>query len=444
MALDEYFVGITRYIPAQTSHIDNLVTTDDVKSPLQIMPMYLIAQSAYALGIDSPYWQYRSVLGILGALNFALLALAVALFAKTLNLRQNAAVFWVLIFALYFAGPFTFTRPMFESMGAPWLALATVFALRYDWKGHLKDLLWGVFCISMAFVLRQQLGICALVFLVLPILKKNVPHLAAASLLGGLFIIVSGLPDIWLRGEFHYSLKSILFYNVEHGKDYGSRSVLYYPALLLVLSFFPFLIARYPQGFCSEQFKKFRSVWMVLILFVFLHSLFPQKWERFLISVLPQVMMLAFPFLWYLHQNWAKYRWRLGFLYAFNLLLLFLASFFPPQKNLIEMSRYLDQHPEIQKIYRISETPEWITDAFIRQKNYEFVEADNLNLGEIDFEGCKNALVLGEPFYEKYAEVTGRMKKQAEFNVNYIERLAYRLNPEKNVRRVQLSLYCNP
>ena len=108
------------------------------------------------------------------------------------------------------------------------------------------------------------------------------------------------------------------------------------------------------------------------------------------------------------------------------------------------MSRYLDQHPEIKTIYRVSKTPEWITDAFIREKQYEFVEADEMDLRTVDFSGCKNALVLGEPFYEKYADVIQGLEKRAEFNVNYIEQLAYKSNPKKNVRRVQLSLFCGP
>ena len=76
MALDEYWVGITRYIPAQTSSIKKLVTEDDVKSPLQMLPMHGVAQMAYAVGIDSPYLQYRAVIAVLAAINFALLLFA--------------------------------------------------------------------------------------------------------------------------------------------------------------------------------------------------------------------------------------------------------------------------------------------------------------------------------------------------------------------------------
>ena len=40
MAHDEYWVGITRYIPAQSSTLNTLVAADDVKSPLQLLPMH--------------------------------------------------------------------------------------------------------------------------------------------------------------------------------------------------------------------------------------------------------------------------------------------------------------------------------------------------------------------------------------------------------------------
>ena len=69
MALDEYWVGITRYIPAQSSSLMTLVAADDVKSPLQLLPMHAVAQAALSLGVTDPYWQYRCVLFVLGALS---------------------------------------------------------------------------------------------------------------------------------------------------------------------------------------------------------------------------------------------------------------------------------------------------------------------------------------------------------------------------------------
>lgn len=441
MALDEYWVGITRYIPAQNSSLVNLVGTDDVKSPLQLLPMHAVAQAALSLGIVSPYWQYRSVILVLGLISVLLLLFSFLKFAEVSKFNLAETNFLLLMFIFYFAAPFSLTRPMFESIAAPWLALAAVAALKYDLHEKLSDLLWGVFFASVAFVLRQQLGFCALVFMILPIFKKSWRQLFYAGALGLFFFIIAGIPDYFLRGKFHYSLLNLTLYNYEHGSDYGNRSVFFYPILIVIIGFIPFLIKKYPEKFISNYFKKYRSVLMMLGLFVFLHSLFPQKWERFIISVIPILLFLIFPFLYYLQQNFRKNKFRLTALYVLNGGLFVVASFFPAQKNLIEMSLYLDQHTEIKKIYRVADTPGWITEAFILNKQFQFVESDQLQLTAVDWSDCANAFVIGEAQAEQYRELTGRLELKARFNVNLIEQWAFKMNPKNNLRRVQLSLY---
>ncbi|MBY0553575.1 hypothetical protein K2P97_03545 [bacterium] len=185
MALDEYWVGITRYIPAQTSSVSYLVQPDDVKSPLQLLPMHAVAQAALKLGVTAPYWQYRAVIFVLGILNILLLIWAFKGFIKVYRLQKGESNFLFLMLIFYFAAPFALTRPMFESIAAPWLALAAVKAAEYDFESKIKDLLLGVLFGSVAFILRQQLGFCALVFMILPVLKKQWKHFFWAGATGG-------------------------------------------------------------------------------------------------------------------------------------------------------------------------------------------------------------------------------------------------------------------
>lgn len=441
MALDEYFVGITRYIPAQKSSVQTLVAPDDVKSPLQILPMHGVAQLANQLGVESPYWQYRSVIFVLGLLNFAILIYAFLRLAETLRFDVRRQNFLLLMLTFYFAAPFALTRPMFESIAAPWLALAAVWAIRYDLNGRTKDLLWGVVWASMAFVLRQQLGFCALIFIILPLVKKNWKQLFLASALGLVLLILAGIPDYFLRGQFHYSLLNLTLYNYQHGAEYGNKPITFYPILIFVICLTPFFFKKYPDGFLKKNFKTYRSTWWIVFLFVVLHSLFPQKWERFVISLIPALIFIAEPFLFHLQENFKKHKARLISLYGINGILFFVASFFPPQKNLIEMSRYLDRHGEIKKIYRINETPGWITDAFILDKQYGFVEANPEILRTVDWTDCSQALLLGAFDLSGYVDLTRQLKRRAQFNVNLIEQLAYKTNPKNNQRRVQLNLF---
>ena len=497
MALDEYWVGITRYIPAQTSSINTLVGNDDVKSPLQMLPMHGVAQAALSLGVESPYAQYRIVIAVLAFINFALMFFAIFEFAKVMGLTVAQRNFLILSFTFYFGSSFSFTRPMYESMSAPWLALAAVWAIRYDFYSRAKDLFWGVIFVSMAFVLRQQLGFCALVFILLPIMKKKIRHLVLAAGVGFVFFMLAGVPDYYIRGKFHFSLLNLTLYNYQHGSDYGRKPITFYPLLIVAMTFLPFLIKKYPPEVWQQSFKRLRTSWIILFLFVFLHSLFPQKWERFMISVIPILLFLVFPYLLYLQQNFAQHKVRLISLYGLNGLVFFLASFFPPQKNLIEMSRYLNDHPEIKRIHRVNNTPEWITDAFVynkeaemqglviqqaleaeraeqnrtdndasknketdknknknenvnvnvrsdrsdAKKGYEFIESNKALIADQSWDDCSVALVLAQHDLPEFAEITSKLQLRAQFDVNLIEQLAYKLNPKNNARRVELNLF---
>jgi hypothetical protein len=441
MALDEYWVGITRYIPAQVSSLQNLVTSDDVKSPLQMLPMYGVAQAALKWGVTSPYWQYRIVIAVLAVFNFVLIIFAFLKFAEALQLSHKQRNFLILLLTFYFGASFALTRPMYESISAPWLTLAAVWAVRYDLDAKIQDLMWGVVFVSMAFILRQQLGLCALIFILLAVLKKNFKHFLLASALGLVIFILAGIPDYYLRGKFHFSLLNLTAYNYQHGSDYGRKPITFYPFMILAMTFFPFFIAKYPKDLLQKSFKQQRSVWVILFLFVFLHSLFPQKWERFLISVIPLLLFLFFPFLDFLQSHFKKYKFRLISLYTLNGVLFGVASFFPPQKNLIEMSLYLDQHPKIKLIHRLNDTPGWITEAFILDKQFEFIESDLQKVQAENWTDCSKALVVAEHDLKAYESVTQKLFLKAEFNVNLIEQFAYKLNPKNNARRVKLNLF---
>lgn len=441
MALDEYWVGITRYIPAQSSTLHTLVAADDVKSPLQLLPMHAVAQAALALSIESPYWQYRFVILILGLFCTGLLFYSFMEFGKFRNFSKTETNFLLLMLIFYFGAPFALTRPMFESLAAPFLTLAAVFAIKYDESEKLSDLLWGVVFGSAAFVLRQQLGFCALVFIILPLLKKNFRQMLIAGGLGLLLFALSGLPDYFLRGKFHYSLLNLTVYNFEHGSDYGNRTVFFYPLLILVIGFIPFFIKKYPAQLTAGYLRQNRSLLFMVGLFVFLHSLFPQKWERFIISLIPILIMLIYPFLYHLHLEFRKNRIRLLLLHTLNGSLFVVASFFPAQKNLIDMSRFLNDHPEVKTIYRVDSTPEWITEAFILKKNFNFIDLEPSLLNTVDWNDCSRMLVLSEAQEEKFKPLTDRLRLRAGFDVNLIEQLAYKFNPKNNLRRVKLSLF---
>ncbi len=105
------------------------------------------------------------------------------------------------------------------------------------------------------------------------------------------------------------------------------------------------------------------------------------------------------------------------------------------------MSRYLNKHPEAKTIYRVDSTPEWITEAFILKKNFNFIDLAPSLLNTADWSDCSQMLVLSEAQEENFKPLTGKLQLRAGFNVNLIEQLAYKFNPKNNLRRIRLSLF---
>jgi hypothetical protein len=440
LATDEYWDGITRYIPAQKATVATLIKTDDVKSPLQILPMHAAAQLAYKLGIESPFDQYHFVIFFWGLVSFGLCAWAAILLFRSKS--ENLVKLALLALAFHFATPGLITRPMFEALAAPWVALSCAFAVMYDEKNNWRRLLAGVFCASMAFVLRQQTGFGALVFLILPLMHKRWMHFLIACFSGLIFFILAGIPDIYLRGRFHHSLRALAEYNFKYGAHYGDQPWHFFLPLIFICMMIPWLIAKYPPGFLKDYFKRYRSMYMILGFFLVLHSMFANKFERFLISMIPLMVFLMVPLLAYFFQEWPKRKARILSLLAVNFILWLPASFFPAQKNVIDLARYMDAHPEYKTIINVNSSYDWIPDTFMRQPFYNTSYVENKVLQTLKPDGCDYILVANENAYnQNEALLNDRYRLLEKFDVNIIEAISYKLNPEHNVRRSPLRVF---
>lgn len=441
IATDEYWDGITRYLPAQKATVATLIKPDDVKTPLQILPMHMAAQLAYKLGIEAPFNQYHFVIIFWGLVGFALSAWAAVMLFR--NRSENLTKIAVLLLAFHFAAPGLLTRPMFEALSAPWIALSCAFAVLYDEKKNWRDLLFGVFCASMAFTLRQQTGFCALVFMILPLMHKQWKHFLIAGVAGLGFFVLSGVPDIFLRGSFHHSLRALAEYNFKHGADYGSRPWYFFFPLIFVFMLIPWLIAKYPQGFMKDYFRRYRSLFIILALFLVLHSMFANKFERFLISMIPVMIFLMTPFVTYFVENWQQRKARLISMAALNFVLWVPASFFPAQKNITDLARYMDSHPQYTYIVSVDLTIEWIPDAFMRNAYYNVSHVYTKDFVKLNLnKTCDFVIALNEKAYETNKDfLAANYTFLEKFDVNVIESIAYKFNPENNVRRSPLWIY---
>jgi hypothetical protein len=294
----------------------------------------------------------------------------------------------------------------------------------------------------MAFCLRQQLGFCALATVAIPLLKKNYKHFVSASLLGLFFFFIAGIPDYFIRGEYHFSLKAVTIYNVKYGSNYGSQPWHFYLVLMFVTGLIPFLFAKYPAGYVKTQLRKYRVAWIYLGLFVLLHNMFPQKWERFLVSIFPIMLVATAPFFWQLWKERSKRKARWISLIALNTILLIPASFTRPQNAILELALKLDHHPEIKTVYRTEGQPEWFPEVFVAEKHYEVKDIPNgATPSQWPAIDCNSWVIINEDQQKKYGEELNNFKVAQVLPSNWIERLAYKLNPTKNQRRASMLAY---
>lgn len=427
MGTDEYWTGITRYVPAQEKHLSNMMAADDVKSPTQLMPLLALSHVALQMGFIAPYEQYRFVQIFVGVFSTILLGFCLLYF-----LPRDKHLFMFLSFSFYFAGAFALTRPMFESMSAPWILLSALSLRHYFKNKELKWVVYSTLSVSAAFMLRPQTGICALGILGFLAAHRNWKAFSIASLTGLACFVLAGIPDIYLREGFHSSLKGILFYNVKYGANYAQQPWFFYIPLLFLMMWGPFWISKKTPDLFRKFWPEHKVLWVYIILLIGLHSFFPQKWERFVIPVLGLMIIIL--------ADWLAYFWSLGFkkrisgLAAVNFILWVPATFFPAQKNIIDMSLYLEVHPEIHEMIRFNKNPQWITEAFISRKNWKWNDLQELPTQPLS---CDARLVMNLKDFESFRP---KLVVEKIFETNLIEKAAYRLNPEKNLRRTPLIL----
>jgi hypothetical protein len=125
-----------------------------------------------------------------------------------------------------------------------------------------------------------------------------------------------------------------------------------------------------------------------------------------------------------------------------NTILLIPASFTRPQNAILELALHLDHHPEITTVYRTEGQPEWFPEVFVANKTYTVKDIDAgatpAQWPEID---CKTWVIINEDQKNKYGEELNKFAVAQPLPSNWIERLAYKLNPSKNQRRASMYAY---
>lgn len=210
---------------------------------------------------------------------------------EKLSSRKNAiTVGWIL--ALLWLMPFMSVRNLVEMVAIPFLMWGIWYLLKEDFFSKKNTILAGVMC-GIAISLRYQIGIFSVGLAIYFLLKKSWKELFFFSV-GNIisFTITQGIVDFFIWGYPFAEFWSYVTYNMNQGTQYlPNTNYFMYLYVLFGVLLFPFGILV-GIGF-FRSYKNSLLLFIPTLLFLLFHTLYPNRQERFILSILPFFILLG-------------------------------------------------------------------------------------------------------------------------------------------------------
>jgi hypothetical protein len=322
---------------------------------------YLFFKLVQLFGIYDPQLKMYLVRGI-----HALLSLLVISFGyriASLITDRKVAYKVALLLSVFWFMPFIGVRNLVEAVTIPFLMYGTLILLRQEIirKGnepgyHITSFLVAGFFLGLGFSVRYQTifytGGLGLALLILGNWKGMLA--TAAGFLSSVVIFQGGIDFIVWRQPFA-ELMAYINYNINHAFDYNTMPWYHYGVVLFGL-LIPPLSVMLLFGYFRLWRKQFLLFFPVFLFLVF-HSVFPNKQERFIIPVLPMIIVIGLAG-W---ESWATASrfWKNNpklltslwlVFWIFNLTLLLTVTPMYSKRARVESMSYLKQYEGIKNI----------------------------------------------------------------------------------------------
>lgn len=440
IAIDDYMHGIVLYIPSQFSSFSEIIEASGFRSPLPNIFLLSLSKLALSLGLEDPVWQLRFVTSLVTMLASVGLFFAIKHF-ELFNHKdsQNYQRLMALVGGFYFLSPLFMTRPLVESLSVPFLSFSSYFMMRaHIGRKLLVSAFLSVIFLAIACVFRYQVGLWALGFFALFYFSQHKKILGIGLLAGAIVgFLLTGLPDLFIKGSFHSSLKSYVGYNLEHSSIYGTTPFYSYILLLIGMSVPPTLFYRFRDVDLKCYLRTFSPMLVALLAFVIGHSAVPHKEERFMVPVFLLFFLLLVPFL---NELKIQKSWRYKYFLILNALVILPASFNPPQINTIRLVKWMEKQAPQFQLYQIAEGNFLFPMAFSANQN---LKVKTLGLQELLQKNlqCDELVAVRYDIKKGLLEQIPNLKEVFVSKPGPLEQLVVWLNPGKNARRGPLYIY---
>lgn len=330
---------------------------------------FLLFKILHFAGVDDPQIKMLIVRLIHAIYSMITIYCGYRIAEKTTDIKTARLV--GLLLGLLWFWPFLCVRNLVEVACIPMLAMATWLIVK-DPDGPLKKYLIAGIFLALAFNIRFQSILFALGFcLALLLTKKFLQAIVCATglLLGA--ALIQGSLDYFIWKQPFVEFGEYVRYNVENANTYGSKPWYNYIPLILGILIPPVSLFLF-FGFFSGA-KKHLLLFLPSFVFLVFHSYFPNKQERFILPIIPFIIILGC-IGWYAYSNkstfwnrkqkWISNAWM--FFWLVNIIPLVVVSLSYSKKNRVEAMVYLSERKDVQSLL-IEDSN---SDSFIMSPNF--------------------------------------------------------------------------
>lgn len=263
---------------------------------------------------------------------------------------------WVgIMLSLYWFFPFLSVRNLVEIACIPPMVIATWLVIKNDNKLTVKDSLAVGAMLALAFSVRFQSSIFTAGFaLALLILRIPVKHLLLIAVgFGVTSFITLGTLDIYVWGTPFVEFWAYVQYNIDNATVYGVNVWHMYISIILGLLIPPVSILLF-AGYFKNWKKEPLLFWPSFLFFAF-HTYFPNKQERFILPIVPFIIILGCIGAYQIigKYNWEAKKWFRNTVIVcicLNLFLLPVLTFSYSKKNRVEAMCYIAKRKDCVRL----------------------------------------------------------------------------------------------